>query len=146
MCAGGAVNAPLPGNPSVLHRQSGGTRNARSARVTPEELQNRVYKFALASVAFYKRLPKEPAAQVPGVQYLRSSTSHWSNYRAARRARSRREFVAKLGNVVEEIDEAVGWLELMRDADIAQDSGLLAEARELCAILTASYGTARGGR
>jgi four helix bundle protein len=110
------------------------------------ELQERAYKFALASITFYRRLPKSPDAQVPGVQYLRSSSSEWSNYRASRRARSRAEFIPKLGNVVEEADESVGWLELMRDANIACDEALLAEAQELCAILTASLSTARGSR
>jgi hypothetical protein len=49
-----------------------------------------------------------------------------------------------LGNVVEEADESVGWLELMRDASIASDPALLVEAQELCAVFTASLGTARG--
>jgi four helix bundle protein len=110
------------------------------------ELQQRAYKFALAFIAFYRRLPKSPEAQVPGVECLRSSTSEWSNYRATRRARSKAEFIAKLGHVVEEADESVGWLELMRDANIACDEALLAEAQELCAIFTASLNTARGGR
>jgi four helix bundle protein len=96
-------------------------------------------------VAFYRRLPKSQDAQVLGLQYLRSSTSEWSNYRATRRARSRAEFIAKLGNVVEEADESVGWLELMRDSNTASDQALLAEAKELCAIFTASLGTARSG-
>ena len=86
--------------------------------VNSTELQQRAYKFALASIDFYRRLPKSPDAQVPGAQYLKSSTSQWSNYRAARRGRSRAEFIAKLGVVVEEADESVGWLELMRDARI----------------------------
>ena len=81
-----------------------------------------------------------------GVQFVKSSTSQWSNYRAARRGRSRAEFIAKLGVVVEEADESVGWLELMRDSSIASDPALLAEAQELCAIFTASLGTARRGR
>ena len=67
-----------------------------------------------------------------------------SNYRAARRGRSRKEFIAKLGNVVEEADESVEWLEVMRDSGIADAPRLLAEARELLAIFTASLKTARG--
>lgn len=97
--------------------------------VDPAGLQERAYRFALASIAFYRRLPKAPDAQVPGVQYLKSSTSEWSDYRAARRGRARPEFIAKLGTVVEEADESVGWLELMRDAGIASDPSLLAEAK-----------------
>jgi four helix bundle protein len=62
-----------------------------------------------------------------------------SNYRAARRGRSRKEFTAKLGNV--EADESVEWLEVMRDSRIADDQRLLRKARELLAIFTASLKT-----
>jgi four helix bundle protein len=109
----------------------------------PTELLKRTYGFALASIKFYRRLPKTPDGQVPGVQYLKASTSTWANYRAARRGRSRPEFIAKLGQATEEADESVGWLELMRDAEIGSDNHLLAEAQELCAIFTASLTTAR---
>ena len=68
------------------------------------------------------------------------------NYRAARRGRSRAEFIAKLGIVVEEADETVEWLEFLRDGNIASDPELLAEAKELCAIFTAALRTAREGR
>jgi four helix bundle protein len=112
----------------------------------PAELQQRVYQFALASIDFYRRLPKTHDAQVPGVQFLKSSTSEWSNYRAARRGRSRAEFIAKLGVVVEEADESVGWLELMRDSRVASDPALLNEAKDLCAIFVASLATSRSNR
>jgi len=69
--------------------------------------------------------------------------SSWANYRACQRGRSRAEFIAKLGTVVEESDEAVGWLEFMRDAGIAYDETLLAEARELLAIFAACLISAR---
>ena len=107
------------------------------------DLLPRVHDFALASLKFYKRLPKKPEAQVPGIQYLRAATAVGANYRAARRARSRPEFIAKLGTVVEESDETVGWLELMRDGKIASDPDLLSEAKQLCAIFTTSLATAR---
>ena len=66
---------------------------------------------------------------MPGVQYLKASTSVDSNYRAARRGRSRKEFIAKLGVIVEEIDECVNWLELMQQAEIADHSMLLGNQR-----------------
>jgi four helix bundle protein len=112
----------------------------------PADLQERVYKFTLASIKFCRCLPETDEARHFGGQFRRSSASEWSNYRATRRARSKAEFIAKLGNVVEEADESVGWLELMRDANIACDEALLAEAQELCAIFTASLSTARGRR
>ncbi len=107
------------------------------------ELLDRVYRFSLASLRFYRKLPKSPDAQVPAVQFYRAATSSWSNYRAAQRGRSRPEFIAKLGTVVEESDEAVGWLEFMKDGEIASDAPLLAEAKELSAIFTASLTSAR---
>jgi four helix bundle protein len=107
------------------------------------ELLDRVYRFSLASLRFYRTLPKSPDAQVPGVQFYKAATSSWANYRASQRGRSRPEFVAKLGSVVEESDEAVGWLEFMRDGEIARDAALLEEAKELSAMFTASLKTAR---
>jgi len=80
------------------------------------------------------------------VQFYKAATSTWSNYRAAQRARSRAEFIAKLGIAVEESDEAVGWLEFMRDGGIRSDADLLAEAQEICAMLTASLTRARGNQ
>jgi four helix bundle protein len=70
-----------------------------------------------------------------------------SNYRAACRARSRAEFIAKIGIVVEEIDETVFWLELLVEAGLVKEARmekLLAEANELLAIFAASQHTARG--
>jgi four helix bundle protein len=107
------------------------------------ELLGRVYRFSLASLNFYRRLPKAAEAQVPGVQFYKAATSSWSNYRAAQRGRSRPEFIAKLGTVVEESDEAVGWLEFMRDGEIATDAPLLEEAKQLAAMFTTSLATAR---
>jgi len=109
----------------------------------PPELLDRVKRFSLTSLTFYRRLPKSSDAQVPGVQYLRSSHSVWLNYRAARRGRSRADFISKLGIVVEEIDECVANLEYMRDGSIARDATLLDEAQQLCAIFTTSLATAK---
>jgi four helix bundle protein len=112
----------------------------------PPELVGRAYRFSLAALRFYRKLPKDADAQVPGVQFYKAATSMWSNYRAAQRGRSRAEFIAKLGTAAEESDEAAGWLEFMRDSQIAADDQLLAEAKEICAILTASLTTARSNR
>lgn len=69
-----------------------------------------------------------------------------ANYRAVRRSRSKAEFVAKIGIVVEEIDETIFWIELMADTEIfkkARLKDLLTEANELLAIFAASQRTAR---
>ena len=109
----------------------------------PPELVGRAYRFGLAALRFYRKLPKSPDAQVPGVQFYKAAISTWSNYRASQRGRSRAEFIAKLGTAVEESDESVGWLEFMRDGDIGADAALLAEAKEICAMLTACLSSAR---
>jgi four helix bundle protein len=107
------------------------------------ELLARAKRCALDSLGVYRKLPKAPEAQVPGVQFYRAATSAWMNYRSSKRGRSRPDFISKLGIAVEEIDEAVGWLEFMDEGRIAKDKALHGEARELCAILTASLTTAR---
>jgi four helix bundle protein len=81
-----------------------------------------------------------------GKQLLRCGTSVAANYRAVCRARSKAEFVAKIGIVVEEVDETVLWLELMTESGIVEaekTQALLKEANELTAIFAASQRTAR---
>lgn len=111
--------------------------------MNPAELLARAERFALDSLAFYRLLPKSLEAQVPGGQFYKAATSSWSNYRASKRGRSRPDFISKLGSAVEEIDEAVGWLEFMDKGSIATNKELLNEATELCAIFTASLQTSR---
>jgi len=92
-------------------------------------------------------MPFRTDAQVLGKQLLRCGTSVAANYRSACRARSKAEFVAKIGIVVEEADEAVLWLELLLESGLVslhRAQLLLKEARELTAIFTASQRTARG--
>jgi four helix bundle protein len=70
-----------------------------------------------------------------------------ANYRAAGRSRSKAEFVAKMGVVVEEADETVFWLEMLVDSGLVSAiklRDLQTEANELLAIFAASRGTARG--
>jgi four helix bundle protein len=83
---------------------------------------------------------------VLGKQLLRSGTSIGANYRAAGRARSKAEFISKIGIVVEEADETVFWIECLIDFGIVKPdllTDLLAEANELLAIFAASQRTAR---
>lgn len=110
------------------------------------DLRPRARKFALACLHFARTIPRTVQNRPFVVQFLRSSSSVSFNYRAARRGRSRDEFIAKLGIVVEEADETVEWLEFLRDGKIANNPALLAEAKELCAIFTAALSTARRNR
>ncbi|MFI5091102.1 MAG: four helix bundle protein [Terriglobales bacterium] len=111
-----------------------------------EELRNRTKRFALRIVRLFRHLPRTTEAQVLGKQLLRSGTSVGANYRAAGRARSKAEFVAKMGIVVEEADEIVFWIECLIESGIVKPdllSDLLSEANELLAIFAASQRTAR---
>jgi four helix bundle protein len=113
-----------------------------------EELKKRTKQFAIRIVRLYQALPKKDEGRVIGRQVLRSGTSVAANYRAACRARSKAEFVAKIGVVVEEIDETVFWLELLVETGIVARSkmeSLQKEATELLAIFAASQHTARSG-
>jgi four helix bundle protein len=112
-----------------------------------EMLKDRTRRFALRILGVYRALPRTEEARILGKQVLRSGTSIGANYRAACRARSRAELTAKLGIVLEEADETVFWLELMRDAGFFSDRKLrkiVQEANELVAIFVASMRTVKG--
>jgi len=94
-----------------------------------------------------RALPRTQEARILGAQLLRSGTSIGANYRAACRGRSRAEFLAKLGIVLEEADETVFWLELIEEAAIFPEGKLLSlckEANELVSIFVSSVRTAKG--
>lgn len=112
----------------------------------PEQLRKRTKEFALRIVRLFRELPKRDEARMIGKQVFRSGTSVAANYRAVCRARSKAEFIAKMGIVEEEIDETVFWLELLVETGIiaeGQVKSLLKEAKELLAIFAASHITAR---
>ena len=119
---------------------------APRVKTQPEQLRDRTKTFALRVVRLFRSLPYKPDAQVLGKQLLRCGTSVAANYRAVCRSRSKAEFVARIGLVVEEADEAVLWLELLAESGVVsgeKTKELLEEARELTAIFTASQQTAR---
>ena len=112
-----------------------------------DELQARTDAFADLSLRFVQGLPDTRIAQRIAGQYQDSSTSTAANYRAARRARSHDEFVAKLGIVSEEADESVFWLTRLLNAKINSTTvelgTLLSEAEQLARIFGASHRTAQ---
>ena len=114
-----------------------------------EELKVRSKRFAIRIVKLFRSLPRTDDARIIGKQVLRAGTSVAANYRAVCRARSKAEFIAKIGIVVEEADETTFWLELLVDTEIVRESrmrGLMNEANELLAIFAASQYTARRKR
>jgi four helix bundle protein len=114
--------------------------------MTPDELRARTKAFALRVVKLYRCLPRSADAQVMGKQLLRCGTSVAANYRASCRAKSRAEFAARIGIVVEEADESGFWLEMLGDAEIVRVAllkELLQESKELTAIFTATQQSTR---
>ena len=110
------------------------------------QLKARTKRFALDILRLLPTLPPAEPGFTIRTQITKSATSMGANYRSACRARSHREFTAKIGIVVEESDETLFWLELIRDGRLSTTSALhdlLREADELCAIFSAMHGTAR---
>ena len=115
--------------------------------MTPDELKRRTRAFALRVIRLADSLPRTRTADVLGRQLLRSGASVGANYRAACRARSNADFIAKMGIVEEEADETIYWMQLVIDAKLVKPEAmrpLLQEADELLAITVASVNTARG--
>jgi len=110
------------------------------------ELAERTKALALRIVRLVGALPRTREADVLGRQLLRSGTSVGANYREARRARSKADFVSKIGICLQESDECLYWLELLAESGIVRPA-LLFELQEelgqLVAIFAASSKTAR---
>lgn len=103
--------------------------------------------FALAVVRLVDEFPRNRAGFCIGDQLVRSGTSVGANYRAATRARSRKEFIAKMGIVEEEADESDYWLELAVEAGLVQAervAQLRDDAQHVVAKTVLSIRRARG--
>ena len=113
--------------------------------MTEQEMITRTKKFALRIMKLVGALPKTVQGNAISNQLMRSGTSVAANYRAACRARSKQEFIAKLGTVEEEADESAFWLELIVEGQLLSENivtPLLKESGELVAIVAASKKTA----
>jgi four helix bundle protein len=117
--------------------------------MTTAELKARTKEFALRVVRLVDVLPNTVKGRAIANQIMRSATSVAANYRAACRARSRAEFIAKIGVVEEEADETAFWLELIIDCNIRSERQvrpLLKEAGEIVAIMASSRKSAVANR
>ncbi len=115
-------------------------------RAKVADFQKRTFDYALRIVRLVEALPKSETSTILGKQLLRSGTSVGANSRSARRARSRAEFISKLGIVEEEADESLFWIELLTAAGklpAKKVEGLLKETDEILAITVSSIKTAR---
>src|SRR2546427_10443832 len=82
-----------------------------------QDLRLRTKKFALRIITMCGSLPDSRAGRILGDQVFRSGASVAANYREAYRARSRAEFISKLGDCRKELEETMHWLELLVDSD-----------------------------
>ncbi|MFH0854119.1 MAG: four helix bundle protein [bacterium] len=109
--------------------------------MTEEELKKRTKNFSLRIIKLANALPKNSASRIIGDQLIRCGTSVGANYRVACRSRSKAEFIAKLGTVIEEADESGFWLEIIIESGLMKNelaSPLLKEADEITAIMVSS--------
>jgi len=133
-----------------------GLRNAeRKAEITrvadavmsTDDFRKRTFQFGIRVIRLVQALPKTDASRVIGNQLMRSGTAVGANYRAAARARSRAEFIAKMGIVEEECDESLYWIEMLAElllVPATRLAGLQREGDEILSIVVASIRTARG--
>jgi len=111
-------------------------------------LRHRTTQLALGAIRICRQLPATQEFKIIGHQLIRSATSVAANYRSARRARSRREFVSKVGLVVEESDETLFWIELLIELKalaLPELEALSREANELTSIFVVTRHRARLG-
>lgn len=80
-----------------------------------KELQDRTKKFSIATINLVERMDYSMTKKVVINPLVRSATSVGANYRAANRARSDKEFIAKMNIVLEEVDECCFWLEIIKE-------------------------------
>jgi len=110
-----------------------------------DQLRERTIRFALRVMRLCRALPSDWASRFIADQLFRASARASANYHAACRARSRRDFINKLGMVVEESDESVFWLIFLGRSGMSETGeqmDSLAEGRELLAIFIQSAKTA----
>lgn len=111
-----------------------------------EQLKLRCKLFALSVIQMTEGLPRKNATFPICNQVIRSATSIGENYRAALRARSKAEFLAKLGIVEEAADETLYWLELIKESGLGSSESIdpiWKECNELLSIFIATIKTSK---
>jgi four helix bundle protein len=111
-----------------------------------QDFMKRTMRFGLRTIRVVESLPNSQTAGVIGNQLLRAGTAVGANYRSALRGKSRADFIAKMGIVEEECDEALYWMQMLIEAGIVEPSRLtelMSEANEIIAIVVSSIRTAR---
>ena len=121
-------------------------RHPRSAFPARSDLRARTFDFSLRVMRLAESLPDTKSGRTIANQIIRSGTSVGANYRAAKRAKSTKDFISKMGTVEEEYDETIYWIEIAVASGGVENEkveSLLTEANELLAITVASIVTAK---
>jgi four helix bundle protein len=111
-----------------------------------EEMKARTRRFALDVIAFVRTTPPDYLIDPLKKQLVRAATGIAANYRSACRARSHAEFKARLGVVLDEADEAEGWLDVFQEGHLSASpelARLRAESQQLRAMFAAANLTAQ---
>jgi four helix bundle protein len=109
--------------------------------MSPDDLKKRTKEFALRILKLVSALPNTVQGRAIAGQLVRAGTAVGANYRASCRARSKPEFIAKIGIVEEEADESAFWMELIIEGGLLKVQlvqPLLEEANELARIMASS--------
>jgi four helix bundle protein len=109
-------------------------------------LQQRTKQFHSDIIKLCEDLPRNAAGFETAKQIIRSAGSVGANYRATVRAKSKADFIYKIEIVLEEADESMYWLEVIRDSKLktgTEIERLIREANELTAIFAATDKTAK---
>lgn len=117
--------------------------------MTQAGMKRRTKQFALRVMNLVEGLPETNAGRVIGRQLLRSATSVGANYRAACRAKSTADFIAKLAIVEEEADESMYWMELLIESGQVKENlltDLLDECNQIVSIVVSSIKTSKQRR
>ena len=112
--------------------------------MTNDQLKGRTKMFSIMVINLAEKMPSTISTRVVLNQIVKSATSVGANYRAVCRARSDREFVAKMNIVLEEADETLFWLEIIIDKEWLNKSDvepIWKEGNELTAIFVSSLKT-----
>jgi four helix bundle protein len=111
-----------------------------------QEMKERTKEYAKRILKLCRTLPQTKEGQLLSSQLFRAGTSVGANYRAACRARSKADFISKLGIVLEEADESLYWLEIITETKLIDPPlvvSLMKEGNEIASILVASINTSK---
>ncbi|WP_294819771.1 four helix bundle protein [uncultured Flavobacterium sp.] len=114
--------------------------------MTSEELKNRTKHYSLSIINLVEKLPITTASKIVAYQIAKSGTSVGANYRAVCRARRDKEFIAKMEIVLEEADETLYWLEIIKEKNWIESiiiNPVWKEGNELTAIFVSSLKTVK---